>query len=45
MAFENKTVSKAEYEENMCLKLQDPNFISDTSPLLRTITFIENKQQ
>jgi len=36
MAFDNKKLSRAEYEENICLKLEDPNFINDISPLLRT---------
>ena len=34
MAFENKNISRAEFENNLLLKLQDPVFVTDIEPLL-----------
>ena len=34
MAFENKKISRAEFEKNLSLKLQDPIFVTDIEPLL-----------
>lgn len=34
MAHEGHTVSRAQFEENLALKLEDPEFIADISPLL-----------
>ena len=34
MAEEGRSVTRAQFEENLALKMEDPDFLADISPLL-----------